>query len=214
MRRHLTLSFYIALFIPIWLNAQNDSIIFLNKVREQDRKIADYKGFRDSLRIEFDKQPPIVNIDFEIDKDIIQLSDNYEFWYEKDGLRFNPEIISNHRFLIDTISDTLSFYFKFDMDTLKFLKIGFGWIRNGADFHFGKINDLDKIRNIYKSHKKDEDFNKWTDFGQPYLRILENKKLMHQKRKIRSIDFLIINPNVFGDGAIIDIVNINLKNKN
>ena len=211
MKKNRYISIICLLLLSISLNAQIDSISFMEKVYKQDRKLAEYERTQDSLRTEFIKRPPIVDIGFEIDRQKIELKENFDFWYEKNGTRFCPQEINNKQFLVDTISDTLSFVLRFEMDTLRFTNIGFGWIRNGADFRFGKVEKLDEIRNYYKKHRNDEDFNKWIDIGQPYLRLIENKKLKRQISKVRSIHFLVITPYVFGDPAIMEIVNVNPK---
>jgi len=215
MKKNRYISIICLLLLSISLHAQIDSISFMEQIHKQDRKLAEYERIQDSLRIEFFKRPPIIDIGFEIDRTKMELNENFDFWYENGRTLYYPQLIKHGQYLIDSKSDSLTFVLRFEKDTLRFPKIGFNWFRNGANFRFGKIDKLEEIRNYYKKHRKGEDFNKWTDIGQPYLKLLENKKLKRHIRKVKSIHFLIVTPYVFGDPAILEIVNVNsLDNKN
>jgi len=189
-----------------------DSAKFYNKIKDQERIFAEAEKIEDSLRVEFYKQPHFIDMYFEKNRQNIQLNKDFEFWIEKDNERFNPKFIENNKFLIDSVSDTITLAFRYELDTLKFPNIRHKWMRNGAVLKFGSIENLEKIRKYYQKHKRDEDFNKWIVLGQPYLRLVENKKLKNQKRKIRTIDFVVITPRVYGDGAIMEIVTIKPRN--
>jgi hypothetical protein len=114
---------------------------------------------------------------------------------------------------LDSISDTIVVAFKYKSDTLRFPNISYRYIRNGAEFHFGIIENLKEIRRTFKKLKRDYEFNEYTDFGQPYLRIVEDKKIKRKQRKIGNIDFLVIQPRVYGDGTIQENVTIKPKKK-
>jgi hypothetical protein len=205
------------LFVQIDTFAQNDIVIdtvaveFNNQVKEQERILAHGEKIRDSLEKEFYKQPPVITLSFEKNKKKILLDKNFEFWIEKENKRYNAKGQDSNKFLIDSISDTISVVFRYELDTLKFQNIVYTWIQYGAGFGFGVIDNLEEIRKYYNSNKRDDEFNEWTEIGQPYLRLLKNKKLNRQKRKIGIINFLVVAPRVYGDGTIIEIVTVNPK---
>jgi hypothetical protein len=203
-------------FIPIDLLAQVDKLSkerFEKEVKEQDSILALNQKVRDSLRKEFYKSPPIIDLSFELNKQKISLFNNFEFWIENNKQRYFPKTIDANKFLLDSISDTIVVTFKYKTDTLRFPNISYRYIRNGAEFRFGIIENLKEIRRTFKKLKRDYEFNKYTDFGQPYLRIVEDKKIKKQQRKIGNIDFLVIQPRVYGDGTILENVTIKPKKK-
>ena len=203
-------------FIPIDLLAQVDKLSkerFEKEVKEQDSVLALNQKVRDSLRKEFYKSPSIIDLSFELNKQKIALTNNYEFWIENNKQRYFPKTIDTNKFLLDSISDTIVVAFRYKSDTLKFLNISFRYIRNGAEFRFGIIENLKEIRRTFKKLKRDYEFNEYTDFGQPYLRIVEDKKIKRQQRKIGDIDFLVIEPRVYRDGTIQENVTIKPKKK-
>jgi hypothetical protein len=186
---------------------------FYKTVKKQEQKIEEDRKIRDSLREAFYKEPAIIGLSFEKNNEKIALNNNYDFWIENDGQRNNPKSYDTNQFLADSISDTIAIVFKYEKDTLRFSGIGYGWIKYGAGLRFGIIENLEEIRRIYKEHKRDEDFNEYLDLGQPYLRLIKNKKLKRQKKKIGEIIFVVISPRVYGDGAIMETVTIKPRKK-
>lgn len=201
MRNNRFAAIICLLLLSTSLFSQTDYTSFWKKVAE------DEKHYKDSCRIEFAKRPPVIDIGFEIDRQIIELKKNFDFWYEKDGVRHFP-IKVNRGYLIDSIGDCLTFIFRYKKDTMKFEDIK--WYRNGAEFRFGKIEKLNKIRNYYIKNSNDEGYKFWSNAEEPYIMLAENNKLKEIQDNIRSIYFLVIYPEVYGDGVVITITKPNL----
>jgi hypothetical protein len=201
----------ILVLIPhIYLFAQNEHLIN-NSAPEIFKEEQNRIKFKDSLRVDFYKKPAIFYIRLEKDREEIRLVDNYEFWNEANNKRYDLRINRPNQFFVDSISDTINIVLKYFDDTLRFNKIEYSWTKNGAYLHFGIITNLESIRKYYNLHKRDEDFNKWTDLGEPYLGLLKNKKLKRYHRKVKNIYFVIVTPRTYGDGIMISLTTINAK---
>jgi hypothetical protein len=195
-------------FAQIIVKSDSLQRVFLLKVKEQDSIISESKRIQDSLGIEFYKRPPLLSLTFEKNKEDTPITDNYNLWFENGKKIYYPRRVETNQFLSDSIIDTITIVLNVDFDTLKFANIGYGWIRNGASLKFGIIENIEEIRTFYRRHKRDEDFDEWNDIGQPYLGLIKDKQIKRQKRKIGSIEFLVLTPRVYGDGAILQVVNI------
>jgi len=162
-------------------------------------------------RKEFYSKPPFLTLNFEKNKEKIQLSDNFKFWFEVQTKRYDPKRVNVNQFLVDSISDSITVVFVYEKDSLKFKNIKYNWIKYGASLRFGIVENIEQIRSIYKKQKRNEDFDERTDIGQPYLRLLQDKNIKKYRRKIESIDFLALIPRTYGDGCNFDIVTIKAK---
>jgi len=163
------------------------------------------------LRTEFYSNPPILTLNFEKNKEKIKLSDNFKFWVEVQNKRYDPKRLNVNQFLIDSISDTITVIFVYEKDSLKFKNIKYSWIKYGASLRFGIVENIEQIRSLYKKQKRNEDFDEWSEIGQPYLRFLQDKTIKKIRRKIESIDFLALIPRTYGDGCNFDFVTIKAK---
>jgi len=207
------------LIVQLDLLAQTDkpsdslSSEFYKNIKNQEQKIEADRRIRDSLCAAFYKEPAIIELSFEKNTEKVTLNNDYEFWIENYNQRINPKSYGTNQFLADSISDTIAIVFQYYKDTLRFSGIKYGWIKYGASLRFGIIENLEDIRKEYSKHKRDEDFNEYLDLGQPYLRLLKNKKLKRQKKKIGDIIFVVVSPRVCGDGAIMEILTIKPKTR-
>lgn len=193
-------------------NIPTDSLsIALRKTKTLEQKIKECEMIEDSLREAFYKEPAIITLSFEKNNEKIALCDDYDFWIENKCVRISPKLYAANQYLTDSISDTIALIFTYKNDTIRFSKIGYSWIKNGASLSFGVIENLEEIRKVYQKRKRDEDFNENIDLGDPYLRLLKNKKLKRLKRKIGKILFVVIAPRTYGDGAMMEIVTIKAK---
>jgi hypothetical protein len=163
------------------------------------------------FRTEFYSKPPFLTLYFEKNKEKIQLSDNFKFWVEVQNKRYDPKRVNVNQFLIDSISDTITVAFVYEKDSLKFKNIKYNWIKFGANLRFGIVENIEQIRSLYKKQKRNEDFDEWSEIGQPYLRFLQDKNIKKYRRKIGSIEFLAVIPRTYEDGCNFDIVTIKAK---
>jgi len=213
-----TKSYILIIFFLLFLRSNifsqihnvNDNIenTNLNDLRKQD---SIQRIRNDSLRKDFYSQPPFLTLSLEINREQVQLSNNFEFWIEKNGKQYIPTQIETNKFLLNSELDTMSIVFIYEQDSLRFENIKHRYITNGANLRFGLIENLEQIRSYYNRLKKDEDFDEWTELGEPYLGLLKDKQNKKQKRKIGKIYFLGLYPRYYGDGINIMIVNIKAK---
>jgi len=181
-----------------------DTVLIKQIQKEDSLNRIERDRINDSLEIEFYKQPRLLIINFEKNKQNIQLADNFKFWIEKGNNRYYEKAIELNKFQFDSISDTISIVFVYEIDTIRFLNICYSRIKYGADIRIGLADNLNELRTYYESRKKDRDFDEYSEIGEPYLSILENKKLKHSKNN--RFQFLILTSRKFENPDILELI--------
>lgn len=196
------------LFPQIPIARDSSKSEYLRKFQIEDSLLTESDKFH---RKEFYSKPPYLTIFFENNKEKINLSDNFKFIIEIQNKQIVPKRISDNQFITDSISESMTVCFIFSKDSLRFENIKYKWIKYGATLRFGIIRNIEEIRSFYRKQKRNEDFDEWSEIGQPYLRLLQDKSIKKQKRKIESIIFLGVIPRTYGDGFNYSMVKILAK---
>lgn len=169
------------------------------------------KAKDDSLRNEFYSSPPYLTVNLEVNRESVDISKDFEFLIESKGQIYEPNKINENQYLTNQTFDTISFLAIYKTDTIRFDKIEYHLIRNGATFRFGVINDIRSIRTFYKSQNKNKEDEDWDRFDDIYLKLINDKKLMRQSKKIKSIHFLYICPRYYCLGLDLCFINVYKK---
>lgn len=173
-----------------------------------------YNGkLRDSLEKVFNSHPPYFSVKLEINQKEIQIPNNVKFYMLDGKNKSYPEKIDKNGLLFSKLPDSAKFVLEWDTINIETGTIMKNQYNYGASLKFGYYDNILELRNLWEKNKKNEDFDEYTDIGQPYLRVLKNKKLLRAaKRKvIKPIEFVVFYPKSYGDGIMITFENIKVK---
>ncbi|QNR85404.1 hypothetical protein H9N25_02665 [Pedobacter riviphilus] len=179
---------------------------FINEIN-YNRKLID------SLEKVFNSQPPYFSVTLENNQKEVQIPNEIKF-YILDGMNKSyPEKIDKNRFLFSKLPDSAKFVLEWDSISIETGIIKKKQYNYGASLKFGYYDNILELRNLWEKNKKNEDFDEYTNIGQPYLRAIKNKRLLKAaKRKvIKPIEFVMFYPRSYGDGIVITFENIKVN---
>lgn len=186
-----------------------DSLPYSKFVKE----INENKKLKDSLEKAFYGNPPCFSIKLEINQKNQTIPQSAKFYILDNATKIYSKAIGENRYQLLILPDSGKFVLEWDSVKIETGTIKKTQYNHGADFKFGYYDNILDIRSLWESNRKNDDFDEYTNIGQPYLRALKNKKLLRAaKRKIiKSIEFVIFNPRAYDDGIVITFENIKMK---
>ncbi|WKZ58845.1 MAG: hypothetical protein QY309_13310 [Cyclobacteriaceae bacterium] len=181
-----------------------------NKRIERSEKL---KRHRDSLETIFNSVPPFYKITLELNHQQTTIPDGARFYATNGQQTYESKKTEDDKFMFDNLPDSVKFGLQFDSIKLETGFVKSKFFKNGAGLRFGYYDNILELKQKWDKGKKDEDFDEWTEIGDPYLTAIKDKKLIRAAKKgqIRPIEFVSVSPRTFGDGVIHTYQNVRLK---
>lgn len=183
------------------------------KLRKWNERSEKSKRHRDSLEAIFNSVPPFYKITLELNHERTTIPDDAKFYATNGEQPFEPRRKEDDKFMFDNLPDSVRFGLQFDSMKLETGFVKSKFYKNGGELRFGYYDNILELKQRWEKGKKDENFDEWTEIGDPYLAAIKNKKLIRaaKKGKIGPIEFVSMSPRTYGDGVTHTFQKVRLK---